>query len=304
MGLLYEYSKADDFAYRQQQPTRPDKEPDEPTETPDETPDAAETSKSDTDTTDERVFTGGDIVIASLVTLGTFLVLMFGTLFVFAFVMLMLDPTLLEAGDPNAAAEAIIAPYQEAYGLQYAYIATLYGLGIFAGTLFVAMRTRWNWQLLGVNPVDWPEVAYAVMIGTAGALAIIGGTLASQQAAGVLDEQLTGLRQALTETSPVLIGGAAVLFVILSPIVEELFFRGVIYGHLRRRGRFWVALLVSSLVYASLNLNPTTFFANLALGAALALVLERTQSIWGAVAAHSAFNAVTVLLYLLILNVR
>ena len=98
--------------------------------------------------------------------------------------------------------------------MQYAYIATLYGLGIFAGTLFVAMRTRWNWQLLGVNPVDWPEVAYAVMIGTAGALAIIGGTLASQQAAGVLDEQLTGLRQALTETSPVLIGGAAVLFVI------------------------------------------------------------------------------------------
>ena len=36
MGLLYEYSKADEFAYHQQQPTLPDDVPDEPDETPDD----------------------------------------------------------------------------------------------------------------------------------------------------------------------------------------------------------------------------------------------------------------------------
>ena len=292
MGLLYEYSSTDNRSYRRALSTAPllPEEPSPPTSS--EPSEPTETS-----------YTGGDIAIASLVMMGVFLVLMFASLFVFTFAVVLQNPALIETDDIQAATEAIIAPYEEAYALQYVYLAFLYGASLLAGVTFVAFRAGWGWHKLGIQPLTKRGLAYAITMGAIGGTAIMGGVLVGRGSAGLLDDQVMALSTAFQQASPSLVAGAALLFVLVLPMVQELFFRGVVHNYLRSRMGFIGALLVSSLVYASLNLNPTSFLTNFALGGALALVFERTGSIWGAVLAHITFNTLTVIMYLTLMNI-
>jgi CAAX protease family protein len=85
------------------------------------------------------------------------------------------------------------------------------------------------------------------------------------------------------------------------PFAEELFFRGLIYGWLRRRMSVWLAASVSGLGFAVLHgiwwLIPALFL----LGVALALIYERSGSIWASVVTHGLFNSLTTVLFYLAL---
>jgi membrane protease YdiL (CAAX protease family) len=104
----------------------------------------------------------------------------------------------------------------------------------------------------------------------------------------------------------------AFAFVLLSaavtaPFVEELFFRGMLFGLYRRRQPLWVAYVVSGLLFASLHLVPMVMnpsqMAGLGigifvLGTLLAWVYQRTGSLYPSILAHSVNNATgLVLLY-------
>ena len=84
----------------------------------------------------------------------------------------------------------------------------------------------------------------------------------------------------------------------LVPFAEELFFRGVLYGWLRRRYTFWIAAAVSALVFAIAHADIAIGLSNLILGLVLAWVYERSQSLWVPVAVHAVNNSLAVgLLY-------
>lgn len=82
---------------------------------------------------------------------------------------------------------------------------------------------------------------------------------------------------------------------VLAPLVEELFFRGFMYGSLRGKlPPFWAALIVGAVFGAihplfggaAWNLVPV-----LALGGfAMCLLYERTGSLWPAIAFHCSMN--------------
>lgn len=92
-------------------------------------------------------------------------------------------------------------------------------------------------------------------------------------------------------TLVVLIGGLVV------PLGEELLFRAVGYGVLRRLG-YVVAVVLSAGVFALAHGLNVVFAAALLLGVVNAVLYERTGSIWPPVAAHATFNLISFALVL------
>jgi len=96
---------------------------------------------------------------------------------------------------------------------------------------------------------------------------------------------------------------------IIAPFVEELFFRGMLFGLYRRRQPLWLAYVVTGLLFASLHLVPMIMnpsqMAGLgigifALGTLLAWVYQRTGSLYPSIVAHAVNNAIgLILLYTL-----
>ncbi|MFH1436898.1 MAG: CPBP family intramembrane glutamic endopeptidase, partial [Pseudomonadota bacterium] len=86
--------------------------------------------------------------------------------------------------------------------------------------------------------------------------------------------------------------------VAVAPIGEELLFRGVMMTWLRRRGRWWVALLVTTFLFAASHFSlPRTIFPIVFVGLVLGWLVLRTGSIFPAIAAHAAFNGFPLMSY-------
>lgn len=98
----------------------------------------------------------------------------------------------------------------------------------------------------------------------------------------------------ITPSSP--LNAVAILLVVagLGPCVEEFFFRGALFGALRKGyGALPTAAVVSfcfSLAHVDLRLFLPLLFAAVVLG----YVREYTGSIWPGLALHAAFNATTL----------
>ena len=86
----------------------------------------------------------------------------------------------------------------------------------------------------------------------------------------------------------------AVVLVVGAPIVEELFFRGLLLRSLSRRfGDRW-ALAGSSFGFALAHLEGLQFPALLAVGVVFGLLAQRAGRLGPSIFAHSAFNLVVV----------
>lgn len=82
-------------------------------------------------------------------------------------------------------------------------------------------------------------------------------------------------------------------------IVEELFFRVVLFGLLRQRMRFLYAAILSSALFAVAH-EITAWLPVFALGLGLAYLYERRHSLWTNALAHGTLNAISfVLLFVL-----
>jgi membrane protease YdiL (CAAX protease family) len=91
---------------------------------------------------------------------------------------------------------------------------------------------------------------------------------------------------------------ALVLLVVslLAGVAEELFFRGFMQTRLSQRWRPWTAILVSALFFGIMHLDFVQSPLALCLGIWLGFVCERSGSLWPAIVAHVANNAVATLL--------
>ena len=94
------------------------------------------------------------------------------------------------------------------------------------------------------------------------------------------------------------LGLALVTTILGAPLFEELLFRCWLYGSFRKLAPPILAIPVSALVFALAHLengNYFVLFPIFTLGCFLALLYERSRSLWASVAAHSLHNAVTIL---------
>lgn len=82
---------------------------------------------------------------------------------------------------------------------------------------------------------------------------------------------------------------------ILVPIVEELLYRGIVYGRLSDWVGIPMAAAISALIFGGLHLNVVQFIYAGLMGILMVFILEATHSLWGAALAHIGANLFTVL---------
>lgn len=82
---------------------------------------------------------------------------------------------------------------------------------------------------------------------------------------------------------------------LITPFLEELLHRGVVYGRLRRMMGMWPAVIVSALIFAGLHFNIVQFIYAFLLGIVFALFVEKTGQLYPAVIAHIVANGIAVI---------
>ena len=78
----------------------------------------------------------------------------------------------------------------------------------------------------------------------------------------------------------------------LGPFIEEIFFRGFVYGALKHRFGIRKAIFLSALFFSFLHTNPMGFFPILVLGLLLAYLYEKTGSLIPSITVHMLHNGV------------
>lgn len=82
---------------------------------------------------------------------------------------------------------------------------------------------------------------------------------------------------------------------LITPFLEELLHRGVVYGRLRRMMGFVPSVLVSALIFAGLHFNIVQFIYAFLLGIVFALFVEKSGRLYPAVVAHIIANGLAVI---------
>lgn len=85
---------------------------------------------------------------------------------------------------------------------------------------------------------------------------------------------------------------------ILVPIIEEIYFRGFVYGWLRKYFRPWVGILVSSAIFSLLHFkSPVSMAAAFVYGIVLAYLYERDKTLVSPIVLHASINTLLYFVY-------
>jgi uncharacterized protein len=109
--------------------------------------------------------------------------------------------------------------------------------------------------------------------------------------------QDTGYSQ-LSQRSEVLL--AFTMLVIIAPVAEEILFRGYLFGKLRKHIPLWVAILITSLLFAAVHGAWNVGIDVFALSIVLCLLRVVSKSLWPSIMLHMTKNAIAF--YLLFIN--
>ena len=146
---------------------------------------------------------------------------------------------------------------------------------------------------IGVRP-EWRPVGLGVL-GYLGALPVVTG-------AAVLSLFIALFLDIPQESHPlapeVLLAGDLGILVpviifacVLAPVWEELFFRGLLYPVLRKWLGVPAGMTISAVVFSLVHFNLFQFLPITVLGILLALLYEKTNSLWSSITAHAVFNS-------------
>jgi membrane protease YdiL (CAAX protease family) len=104
----------------------------------------------------------------------------------------------------------------------------------------------------------------------------------------------------LATAPPAALAALVLAVVVLAPLAEEALFRGLLYGGLRSRLGTVLAAVVSAAVFGAAHMNASLFLPLGVAGLLLALVYERSRSLWPSTVAHATLNGLAVLMALLV----
>jgi uncharacterized protein len=89
-----------------------------------------------------------------------------------------------------------------------------------------------------------------------------------------------------------------ILLIVIAPIAEEIFFRGFLYQAFRNSFGVWPGAILSGLVFGVIHFEFFKLVQLAALGVILALLFERTRSLWPPIMLH-AINNTLAFIYLM-----
>ncbi len=178
---------------------------------------------------------------------------------------------------------------------------TLMDFLCFVFILRILKKGNGGWQDLGLN-IPGGKIFREVLLGWAGYAALLPlflGTLAALVAfanwvhyeppphplVGIFLEE---------ERSPFLVAYSIVLGTVLGPVLEEIFFRGFCYPILKKRFGMFLAMVLTSIFFASIHGNSFAFLPIFILGMGLALLYEIRGSLVAPIALHITHNMIFI----------
>ena len=172
-----------------------------------------------------------------------------------------------------------------------AIIAVVWRLGIYG--------RQSPWRLLGLSAIEYPVVKAGIM-----ALGALGASLLFTVAyAAVVDLFSSDLLSPPDISSEIAFPGAAVLFTfqavaVVTPLTEEVFFRGFVFSGLTPRFGVGKAMVVSAAIFSAFHIfaGVGVLIPVFVTGLLLSLLYHKTGSLWPCVLAHAAQNALAVAL--------
>ena len=156
---------------------------------------------------------------------------------------------------------------------------------------FGARRYRRGWEVLGFRrPLRGWWTPVVVLLGAYFVLAVY---VAIMEVSGLSDLTPQSTLPEDVFDSPFTLPLAGVLALLAAPLAEETFFRGFLFPGLRNRLGTLRAALASSLLFAALHFNVGSIIPFTIIGMLLAWAYVVSGSLWMAIAAHFAFNAIS-----------
>jgi len=122
----------------------------------------------------------------------------------------------------------------------------------------------------------------------------------SQIVAGMIEMQLLGIKQGSENTMKLMeIARTTPWFLIvvsiIGPILEEIVFRKILFGALYKKFNFFIAAIISSLVFAAIHFDFTHLLVYTAMGLVFAFLYVKTKRIIVPIAAHVAMNTLVAI---------
>jgi membrane protease YdiL (CAAX protease family) len=187
---------------------------------------------------------------------------------------------------------------QHDHELRTAVTRFLSGFSLYAGVvgavvLLVVGRRRTPVSALGWRPASTRWLLLAIPLALAGyVLVVIAGVIGNLLFPHAHNGQPQAVRNAFGHYQLL----AVVAVSVIAPIAEETFFRGFLYGWLRRRVPLWAAVALSALVFSAAHAELALLIPIFVLGCLLALVYERSGSLLPGMIIHAVFNLIGITL--------
>ena len=163
-------------------------------------------------------------------------------------------------------------------------LGLFFGVGLLAVIVAAAPLGKAALPALGFRSVGWKPLVLGTL-----------GTTALSVAVSQLGIEPQGVKQAMDiARDPAAFLITLVLLAGLAPLVEELVFRGLLYGWLESRWGSGLAFVVSSLAFAAAHVEPAHALLVAPLGLLFGLLRWRTRSLWPSLVAHMANNGLAV----------
>jgi membrane protease YdiL (CAAX protease family) len=88
-----------------------------------------------------------------------------------------------------------------------------------------------------------------------------------------------------------------IVSIFIASIVEELFFRGIIFNNLVKRYPFWLSAVYSSVLFAAVHISVTKLIPTFIIGMVLCWVLKKEQKIIYCIMIHLIINIFSEMVY-------
>ena len=171
-------------------------------------------------------------------------------------------------------------------------IANALTLILFA--LFYKIRKIPFTERCKIKPCRVSTYLYAFGLGAAGQLAILLALSLLMQIipASWIDKLNESNDSILNAPVPIMLAAT----VIMAPLLEEIMCRALMLGAMKKAMPKWVAIVLSSLVFGLLHVNPIGIIYATLLGILLGWIFIKTDSVLPAIFCHLSFNLTSYIL--------
>lgn len=175
-------------------------------------------------------------------------------------------------------------------------------LGVAIGLPWIIWRQRTTLRTLGLSRLpNWKDIALTI----GGMATYFGFTIALMSLIAILLPDLNLTEQqdlgGILPSSTVELITVFALLVVIGPVVEELLFRGYMYGKIRKSGApAWLTILIVSLLFGAVHLQWNVGIDTFALSIVMCLTREISGSVWPSILMHMTKNGLAFYLLFIV----